>query len=113
MGYYGYDLQEFKGYIRHVTSPTFTFALPPGVEAEFDNQLWKDLNHYMLNEAEHFIFIYGQNDTWSATGVYDLSVDVNSRVFVKEEGSHRTRINNMPEEQREEVYKTIRIYMKN
>ena len=113
MGYYGYDLSEFGDYIKHVDNPVFTFTLPPNVKTEFDNQLWQDLKNYITNEAEHFVFIYGQNDTWSATGVFNLATDANSKVFVKEGGSHRTRINNLDEEQKEEVYKTIRVYLSN
>lgn len=113
MGYYGYDLNEFGDYIKHVDNPTFTFTLPENVETEFDNELWRDLESYLCNEAEYFIFIYGEQDTWSATGVFELSADAKSKVFVKEGGSHRTRINNLPEEEKEEVYTTIRVYLSN
>jgi hypothetical protein len=113
MGYYGYDLKEFEGLLQHVTNPIFTFTIPEDVEIEFDNNLWQELNHYIVNDADHFVFIYGQNDTWSATGVFELSPDSNSKVFVQEGGSHRTRINNMPQKVRDEIYRTIRVYLMN
>jgi len=111
-GYYGYDLELFKKWLKHVTNPVFTFTLPE-MTCDYDSLLNLKIYNYLTNEAEHFVFIYGGNDTWSGTGVFNLSPDVNSKVFVKEGGSHRTRINNMPEDQKEEIYRTIRVYMKN
>ena len=102
MGYYGYDLGAFRHQIRHVTDPGFEFTLPENTRITFNKGLLSDLDHYISNEAENFIFIYGEYDTWSATAV-ELSGNTNSRIFYKESGSHRTRIKNMPLEQQEEI----------
>lgn len=110
MGYYGFDLQEFEKYIRHVTNPIFTFTLPEELEYEFDPSLSLKVEEYLSKEAEHFIYIYGEYDTWSATAV-ESTGDTKSSIFYKEGGSHRTRINNMPPEQKEEVYQTLRSYL--
>lgn len=40
-----------------------------------------------------------------------ISEETNSRIFIKEGGSHRTRINNMPEAQKQEVYNTLDLYL--
>jgi hypothetical protein len=110
MGYYGYDLDEFRKYIRHVDNPLFTFTIPEGVEVSFNPDLSMEVQEYLSREASNFIYIYGENDTWSATAV-NCSGNENSRVFIKEGGSHRTRINNMPEAQKEEVYRTLEMYL--
>ena len=106
MGYYGYDLDEFGRYLRHVDEPDFTFTMPDGLEAVFDPSLSERVNRYLEEEGDHFVYIYGEQDTWSATAVASAGT-TNSRIYFKEGGSHRTRINNMPESQKEEVYKTI------
>jgi hypothetical protein len=106
MGYYGYDLDAFGKYLQHVDNPIFTFTLPESMDTPFNNELSIRLQQYMNEEAENFIFIYGEYDTWSATAV-TLVGDTNSKIFFKEGGSHRTRISNMPEEQKEEVYSTL------
>lgn len=106
MGYYGYDLEAFGKYLKHVDNPIFTFTLPETVELSFDETLSADLRDYITEEADNYIFIYGENDTWSATAVSSTGT-TNSRIFIKEGGSHRTRISNMPEAQREEVYRTL------
>ena len=106
MGYYGYDLEVFEKYLKHVDNPIFTFTIPESVDLSFNEELSVDLQHYLNEEAENYIFIYGEYDTWSATAVTSIG-DSNSKIFFKEGGSHRTRISNMPEEQKEEVYSTL------
>jgi hypothetical protein len=110
MGYYGYRLDEFRKYIRHVDNPVFTFTLPEEVEVTYNPALSLEVEKYLQEEADKFIFIYGENDTWSATAVTSTGI-TNSKIFIKEGGSHRTRINNMPEAQKEEVYRTLVSYL--
>ena len=110
MGYYGYDLDSFGKYLKHVDNPIFTFTIPESVDLSFNNELSVDLQQYINEEAENYIFIYGEYDTWSATAVTSIG-DSNSKIFYKEGGSHRTRINNMPEEQKEEVYSTLESFL--
>ena len=106
MGYYGYDLDIFEKYLKHVDNPIFTFTIPESVDLSFNEGLSVNLQLYLNEEAENFIFIYGEYDTWSATAVTSVG-DTNSKIFFKEGGSHRTRISNMPEEQKEEVFSTL------
>ncbi len=110
MGYYGYDLDEFEKYLQHVDNPVFTFTMPEDMEVIFDPELSRQVFQYLSEEAENFIYIYGEYDTWSATGI-TISEETNSRIFIKEGGSHRTRINNMPEAQKQEVYNTLDLYL--
>lgn len=111
MGYYGYDLDEFERYLKHVDNPIFTFTLPESMQITFDEGLSAELQDYIREEAENYIFIYGEYDTWTATAITDTGT-TNSRIFVKEGGSHRTRISNMPEEQKEEVYQTLYSFLR-
>ena len=52
------------------------------------------------------IFIYGGNDTWSASAV-ELTGETNSIKMVKQGGSHRTRINSFSSEEKEIIYTTL------
>ena len=110
MGYYGYDLDEFEDYLQHVDNPIFTFTIPEDVEIPFNAELSVELRQYLSEEADNFIYIYGEYDTWSATAV-TCTGSTNSKIFIKEEGSHRTRINNLPEEQKQEVYHTLEMFL--
>jgi len=110
MGYYGYDLDAFEKYLKHVENPIFTFTIPESVELRFNDKLSYDLQQYISDEADNYIYIYGEYDTWSATAVTSTG-HTNSKIFIKEGGSHRTRINNMPEEQKKEVYSTLATFL--
>jgi hypothetical protein len=110
MGYYGYDLEAFGKYLQHVDNPIFTFTLSKDMEAPFNEELSYQIQDFVTRDAENFIYIYGEYDTWSATAVSDTG-DTNSKIFIKEGGSHRTRINNMPEEQKTEVYNTLNSFL--
>jgi hypothetical protein len=110
MGYYGYELDTFGKYLKYVDNPLFTFTIPENVEISFNDELSHDIQEYIEKDAENYIFIYGEYDTWSATAVTSTG-DSNSKIFIKEGGSHRTRINNMPEEQKEEVYATLEDFL--
>lgn len=112
MGYYGYKLSEFSRYIKHVTDQGFEFALPKNINISFDDSILKKLDYYFKHDAENFIFIYGENDTWSATAV-DPGGNTSCKVFYKKKGSHRTRIRNMPEEQQNEIKGLLVDYLSN
>jgi len=56
------------------------------------------------------IFIYGETDPWSSTAV-DLTYNTNSIKIVKPGGSHTTRINNLPEEQKMLVIETLKDWL--
>lgn len=106
IGYYGYDLSEFEGLLRSVTNPIFTFSAPQNTELVYNYDLMQDVDQYIRNIACNFIFIYGETDTWSATAV-ELTGSTNSIKIVKPGGSHRTRIRNLPEEQKETVISAL------
>ncbi len=110
MGYYGYELEEFDKHILHVDNPLFTFTIPGEAVLPFNQELSREVQHYLTSEADNFIYIYGEYDTWSATAV-STTGNTNSKIYVKEEGSHRTRIRNMPEEQQQEVYSTLELFL--
>jgi len=111
MGYYGYDLERFKKYLQHVENPQFTFTLPPGVEVSYNPGLSTEVERYLATEGDHFVYIYGEYDTWSATAV-TATGQTDSKIYIKKHGSHRSRINNMPEPVKEEIYSTIEQYLR-
>lgn len=111
MGYYGYDLEKFDRYLKHVDNPRFTFTLPAELEVTFRPGLSEELEVYLASRGDDFIYIYGEYDTWSATAVTSTG-QTNSRIYIKEKGSHRTRINNMPPPVKEEIYETIASYLR-
>ncbi|HUS87396.1 MAG TPA: S28 family serine protease [Bacteroidales bacterium] len=108
IGYYGYRFDRFEGLLRYAMDselPEYTFSAPEGVDLVYNYDLMQKVNDY-LQEADNFIFIYGGQDTWSATGV-QLSGKSNSIKILKKGGNHGTRIGNLPEETGDMVLSTI------
>ncbi len=52
------------------------------------------------------LFIYGGNDTWTATAV-QLTGETNSLKMVNDGGSHRTRIGSFDDKEKEIIYSTL------
>ncbi len=71
MGYYGYETSEFKEHLKALPVDRNPMALffPFDMNEAFDGQLLKDLNQWLKTEAHQFIYIYGGQDTWSASAV--------------------------------------------
>jgi hypothetical protein len=105
-GYYGYELEKFAPWLQHVECRDFRFTLSGEDLPDFNPEISIELEEYLATRAENFIYIYGAYDTWSATA-FTASGLTNSKIFVKEDGSHRTRINNMPPPQKEAVYELL------
>jgi len=53
MGYYGYDLDEFGKYLRHVDNPIFTFTLPEDLDLRFNEKLSFEIQQYLSEEAAY------------------------------------------------------------
>ena len=64
------------------------------------------VDQFVRHEGDNMIFIYGEWDPWSAPGV-QITGKTNSFKVVKPEGSHGTRIRNLPEEQRKKVLESL------
>ena len=73
----------------------------------FDKTLGRKITKFLKENDPKMIFIYGQNDPWTAAGVTWLKGKKNIHVFVEPDGSHRARINTLPEAQKQEAISLI------
>ena len=106
LGYYGYRPSRFGHEIRHVGDSTFMFAAPRHVKLNYDARIMPEINRFLQNKGNHFIYIYGGTDTWSATAVRLHGAARALQIF-KPGGSHYTRISNLPDDQRKRVLDTL------
>ena len=106
IGYYGYDLDLFKGLLNEVTDRKFTFCAPIGTTPEFNPQIMQDINTWIQNSGNNMIFIYGEYDPWSASAV-KLNNQTNSLVMIKPKGSHSTRIRHFSDQDKETIYTNL------
>lgn len=110
LGFYGYDISPFQKWTSYKNNPTFEFTLPEGISVDFDPYLMQEIDCFIRHHANNMIFIYGEYDPWSASAV-ELTYHTNSIKIVKPVGNHRTRINNLPADQRKLVMDTLQVWL--
>lgn len=111
LGYYGYDVKPFKKYLSIHSAKGYLHRLMLPEELKgmpFDKTLSKKITKFLKKDDPKIIFIYGENDPWTAAGVTWLKNKENIRVFIQPDGSHRARISTLPEKEKEEVVELIK-----
>ena len=103
IGFYTYDTEGFAGLLEYASKPNFNFTMPQGYEAKFNDTLMHNINLWLQNESENFIYIYGEYDPWSAPAVQLIEGKTNALKMVKAKGSHRTRIATFSEEEQQQI----------
>jgi hypothetical protein len=105
MGYYGYDIEPFQKYLPDTTDITWDFTLTPyGLDTTFNPNTLKYLHDFVQNKGDHILYIYGEYDTWTATGVTKITGPADAMVAIQPKGYHGSQIRTFPEEQREKIY---------
>ena len=115
LGYYGYDTKPFKKYLSIQSSKDYLHRLMLPEELKdmpFDKTLSKKITKFLKENDPKMIFIYGENDPWTAAGVTWLKGKKNIHVFVEPGGSHRARIGTLPEEEKKQVMELINEWLK-
>ena len=115
LGYYGYDVQPFKQYLSIQSSEGYLHRLMLPEELKdmpFDQTLSKKITKFLKKQDPKMIFIYGQNDPWTAAGVTWLKNKKNIHVFIQPNGSHLARISTLPEAEKAKVMELINEWLK-
>ncbi|MBN2173197.1 MAG: aminopeptidase [Bacteroidales bacterium] len=110
IGFYGYDIGPFENYVSFLSDPDFSFTAPQGVEVKYDPVPMEKVDAFIRHQAQNMIFLYGEDDPWSSTGV-DLSYQTNSIKIVKPGGSHLTRIKNLLPDQQKIVIDSLKSWL--
>ena len=106
IGYYGYDIADFKGLLTAVRDPTNIILAPKNTDLAFNPATMYNIYTWLRDHGNNIIYIYGETDLWGATAM-ELSGKTNAIKIVKPGGSHRTRIGNLPPEQQHIVYSAL------
>lgn len=108
LGYYGYDTKPLKKYltIRSAKGYMNRIFIPENVDIKYQKRTAKAVKRFIHTTDSKILFIYGGWDPWSASG-FEVSNKDNLLKIVKPSGSHSTRINNLPENQKQKVKKTL------
>lgn len=107
MGYYGYDVKPFEKYLDDKDPITWDFTMTPyNMDTTFNPLTLTFLHDFVQNRGDNILYIYGEKDTWTATGV-QLHGPVDALVMILPGGYHGSRISAFPEEQKKKIYNTL------
>ncbi len=115
LGYYGYGVKPFKKYLSIKSSKEYLrrLMLPEELkDMPFDKTLSRKITKFLKENDPKMIFIYGENDPWTAAGVTWLKGKKNIHVFMEPGGSHKARINTLPESDKKKVMELIDGWLK-
>ena len=116
LGYYGYDIRPFKKYLSIQSSKGYLkdLMLPNDAKhIKFDKTLSKKISKFLKKNDPKMVFVYGEIDPWSAAAPtwLDFSKKQNMHIFVEPRGSHRARINTLPENMKQEAIRIIKEWL--
>lgn len=123
LGYYGYDTKPFKGLLTIKDAEGYLTRLfvPQSQTFTFDKYLYKDIKKFLETTDSKMMFIYGEFDPWSAVmpeaPVKNEALKAKGKgrqtmhLFVEPGGSHRARINTLPEEMKQEAIAILKEWL--
>ncbi len=112
IGYYAYNPKPFRKYMETKDTRGYMglLFLQPDLKFSYEPEMSRKTDYYLRKEADKVMMIYGQNDPWTASAMEPGKNDKVIKV-VQAGGSHRTRINTLPENQKEFVISTLKKWM--
>ena len=113
LGYYAYNTRPLKKYLhikngRHYLEKIF---IPENVHIKYHKRTARNVKQFIRHTNKKMIFIYGEFDPWSASA-FDLPNTNNFLKVIKPGGCHKTRINNMSDNQKNKIINTLNHWIK-
>lgn len=120
LGYYSYYTKPFKKYLSIKTAKGYLkrLMLPAGTEnTKFSAELYKRTVEFLSKNDPKMVYIYGDVDPWTASGVYGQPFTKNKNkknlhVYLRPGGSHYTRILTFGEPTQKEIIDLIDGWLK-
>jgi hypothetical protein len=106
MGYYNYDITDFKPYMKTLAEPTNLIICPDGAKIVYNPATMAFVYNFLQYKANHVIYIYGGLDFWAATQM-QLIGRTDAVKFVVPDSHHGTGVRNFSPEQKELFYSTM------
>lgn len=112
LGYYPYLAAPFKDFLDEIKEDTVSnrFMAPDVENLSFDKQVSFEILKKLKNIDPEMIVITGENDPWSATSLEPEGFSKMLKIE-KPGGSHRTRINNLPDSLKNRVMGQLEVWL--
>ncbi|MHB8054489.1 MAG: S28 family serine protease [Candidatus Aminicenantales bacterium] len=106
IGYYNYDITDFKPHMKALKNPSNTILCPPGANIVYNPGPMAEVYRFLQYEGNRIFYIYGELDPWSATAVPLIGRTDAFKVVVKN-GHHGSRIGDFAPAEKELFYSTL------
>ena len=105
IGYYNYDITDFKPFLKANPNPTNMDLCPPGTKETivYNPNTLAFVYNFLQYKADNVIYVYGETDTWSATQM-ELIGRTNAVKIMVRGAYHNASIRAASPEQRSQVY---------
>ena len=105
LGYYNfyYNSPEVLELIKAKPIESYSDFLPKNLTIQYHPEILQKINHWLQTKGKNIIYVNGGNDPWSNGAGIKLTGKTNSRVFMKPEATHATRIKDLPRKERDEA----------
>jgi len=98
IGYYNYDIDEFKGLLS-LKNPTNQVLCPAGAEITYDPSAMAFVYNFLQYHADRVVYIYGELDMWSATQI-ELIGRTDALKFIVKDAHHGAGVRGFSDEQK-------------
>ncbi len=106
MGYYNYDITDFKPYMKTLKEPSNLAICPEGAKIVYNPATMAFVYNFLQYKANHIVYIYGDLDAWSATQMQLIGRTDAVKIVVKD-SHHGARVSSFSPEQKELFYSTM------
>ncbi len=108
MGYYGYKVKPYKKFLDDKKPITWDFTMTPyDMDTTFNPKTLEYLHDFVQNKGDNMLYIYGEYDTWTATGVTNITGPADAMVMIQPKAYHGAHINAFPEKEKQEIYEQL------
>ena len=99
-----------KGLLRYPEASAATATVPDAIEPKHDPQAMLDVDHWVKTAAERILFVYGENDPWSAEPFIGGPGTKDCHWYVVPGGNHGANLAGLPKAERAEATAQVRAW---
>ena len=109
LGMYGYGVDSLEGFLREYTGyvDNYQTFISDSITVIYQPETLQNVNRFLQEQGDRFIYIYGENDAWSATAFEADTIRTEALTVFKKGGSHLTRITDLSPTQRQQVFQRL------
>jgi hypothetical protein len=110
LGYYGFDTTPVKDLLEVVKKPSNLRFAPKNVDLTYNPTYINEVRDFVENKGKKILYIYGEYDTWGACAPTPKP-HVDALKMILKEGSHKTRIIDFSEEDKQLIYDKLQNWL--